>query len=599
MSQESSKNEQSTQPSISPVESVVGDFFYGEINESVVFPFPHFTDEQQEMAREMTGAVARFGAEKIDGHKMDEAAEMPKEVVQGLADLGLCGMGVSEDFGGLGLDYSLYSRVFAEVAAHDGSCATMLGAHQSIGYRALINEGTEAQKAKWLAKLASGEILAAFCLTEPGSGSDAYSIKTRAVKNADGTYTLNGQKLWITNAGSAKFYTVFAKTEHDVDGKKTDKISCFIVEGGSEGLSFGEKENKMGIRASETRAVYFDNVIVPEENILGELGKGFKIAMNVLNSGRLSLGAGCVGGMKTILKMATEHAVGRKQFGKSITEFGLVQDKLARMAARIYALESIVYLTTGNMIKGMKDYFLETAVCKVYGSETLWAVVDQGMQIAAGNGYMKEYPYERMMRDSRINMIFEGTNEILRCFLALSGVRGPSEELKELGKIADVSKALQDPIKSLGVLTNFAKKRFSKVLPSRTLTKVHPSLESQSQLFTGMLSNFSIQVENTLIKYGKQIIDHELPQGRLANMAIDLYVMVALLSRTTSILNREDIPQEKKDYVLNLTKIAFEETRHHFIANYKGMTKNVDKSIKAASDHVAQSMGYGLDIIDF
>lgn len=357
MSQESSKSDQSTQPSVSPVESVVGDFFYGEINESVVFPFPHFSNEQQEMAREMTDAVARFGAEMIDGHKMDEAAEMPKEVVQGLAELGLCGMGVSEDFGGLGLDYSLYSRVFAEVAAHDGSCATMLGAHQSIGYRALINEGTEAQKAKWLAKLASGEILAAFCLTEPGSGSDAYSIKTRAVKNADGTYTLNGQKLWITNAGSAKFYTVFAKTEHEIDGKKEDKISCFIVEGGSTGLSFGEKENKMGIRASETRAVYFDNVIVPAENILGELGKGFKIAMNVLNSGRLSLGAGCVGGMKTILRMATEHAVGRKQFGKSITEFGLVQDKLARMSARIYALESIVYLTTGNMIKGMKDYF--------------------------------------------------------------------------------------------------------------------------------------------------------------------------------------------------------------------------------------------------
>ncbi len=599
MSQESSKSEQSTQPSISPVESVVGDFFYGQINESVVFPFPHFTNEQQEMAREMTDAVARFGAEMIDGHKMDEAAEMPKEVVQGLAELGLCGMGVSEDFGGLGLDYSLYSRVFAEVAAHDGSCATMLGAHQSIGYRALINEGTDAQKAKWLSKLASGEILAAFCLTEPGSGSDAYSIKTRAVKNADGNYTLNGQKLWITNAGSAKFYTVFAKTEHEIDGKKEDKISCFIVEGGSIGLSFGEKENKMGIRASETRAVYFDNVIVPAENVLGELGKGFKIAMNVLNSGRLSLGAGCVGGMKTILRMATEHAVGRKQFGKSISEFGLVQDKLARMSARIYALESIVYLTTGNMIKGMKDYFLETAVCKIYGSETLWTVVDQGMQIAAGNGYMKEYPYERMMRDSRINMIFEGTNEILRCFLALSGVRGPSEELKELGKIADVSKALQDPIKSLGVLTNFAKKRFSKVLPSRTLTKVHPSLEAQSQLFTGMLSNFSIQVENTLIKYGKNIIEHELPQGRLANMAIDLYVMVALLSRTTSILNREEIAQEKKDYVLHLTKIAFEETRHHFTANFKGMTKNVDKSIKAASDHVAQSMGYGLDIIDF
>lgn len=584
---------------ISPIESVVGGFFYGEINENIVFPYPHLTPEQQEMAREMTQAVSRFGHQAIDGAKMDQTSEIPKEVYEGFAELGLYGLGVAEEFGGLGLDYTLYSRVFAEVAAHDGACATLIGAHQSIGYRALLNEGTDEQKSKWLPKLATGEVLAAFCLTEPGSGSDAYSIKTKAVENDDGSFTLTGQKLWITNAGSAGFYTVFAKTDHEIDGKTQEKISCFIVEGGSEGLSFGEREDKMGIRASETRAVYFDKVRVPKENVLGELGKGFKIAMNVLNSGRLSLGAGCVGGMKTLFSMASKHAEGRKQFGKSIAEFGLVQDKLARMAARIYALESLVYLSTGNMVKGMKDYHLETAVCKVYGSETLWTVVDMAMQIAAGNGYMKEYPYERIMRDARINMIFEGTNEILRCFIALSGVRGPSEELKELGKIADVSKALQDPIKSLGVLTNFAKKRFSKVLPMRTLTKVHPKLESQSNQFTGMLSDFSIQVENTLIKYGKDIIDHELPQGRLANMAIHLYAMISVLSRTTSILNNESISQEKKDYVLSLTHIAFDESRHAFMSNYKDMGKNNDKHIVSASAHVVKSEGYGLDIIDF
>lgn len=581
------------------LESVVGGLFYGQVNESDVFPFPHFTPEQQEMAKEMTQAIAKFGQSTINGALMDQTAEIPPEVVQGFAELGLYGLGVPEDFGGLGLDYTLYSRVFAEVAAIDGSCATFIGAHQSIGYRALLNEGTDEQKAKWLPKLASGEVIAAFCLTEPGSGSDAYSIKTKATQNADGSFTLTGQKLWITNAGRAGFYTVFAKTDHDIDGKKVEKISCFIVEGGSEGLSFGEKEDKMGIRASETRAVYFDKVHIPKENVLGELGKGFKIAMNVLNSGRLSLGAGCVGGMKTMLAMATEHAVGRKQFGKSISEFGLIQDKLARMAARIYALESMVYLSTGNMVKGMKDYHFETAVCKVYGSETLWAVVDQSLQIAAGNGYMREYPYERFMRDARINMIFEGTNEILRCFISLSGVRGPSEELKELGKVSDISQALQDPIKSLGVLTNFAKKRITKVLPSRTLTKVHPKLENQAALFTGMLSDFSIQVENTLIKYGKKIIDHELPQGRLANMAIDLYAMLAVLSRTTAILQSEKVDGEKKDYVLSLARIIFDETRHHFMANYKDMTRNMDKHIVEASEHVAKCGGYGLDIIDF
>tara|TARA_R110002072_G_scaffold276051_1_gene437442 strand:+ start:185681 stop:187447 length:1767 start_codon:yes stop_codon:yes gene_type:complete len=579
--------------------SVVGGFFYGEVHEENVFPYPHFSDEQKEIAKEFTSAVSKFGQDNIDGEKFDNDAKIPDEVIQGLADLGLCGLGVPEELGGMGLDYTLYSRVFAEVASIDGSCATFLGAHQSIGYRAIINEGTDAQKEKWLPRLASGEAIAAFCLTEPGSGSDAYSIKTKAVDNGDGSYTLTGQKLWITNAGMAEFYTVFAKTDHEIDGKKVEKITAFIVEKSMEGVSFGEKENKMGIRASETRAVYFDKVKVPADNIIGELGKGFKIAMNVLNSGRLSLGSGCVGGMKTILELATEHASGRKQFDKTITEFGLIQEKLADMSAHIYATESLVYMTTGNMTKGMNDYYLETAVCKIFGSESLWKVVDTGLQIAAGTGYMKEYPYERIMRDSRINLIFEGTNEILRCFLALSGIRGPSERLKELGKISNVSKALEDPIKSLGVLTDFAKNRISKMMPTRSLGQVHPKLEDWADEFSSMLGGFSIQVENTLMKYGKKIIDNELPQKRLADMSIQLYVMLSVLSRTTSILNDEKISDEKKDYCHNLALLSLKNAKYEFIKNLKGMNKNNDKVIEKLSQQVCENKGYGLDIIDF
>lgn len=579
--------------------SVVGSFFYGEIDERSVFPFPNFTDDQQEMAKAMVDAVSKYGENSIDGEALDETCIIPDEVMKGLAELGLCGLAVPEELGGMGLDYTLYSRVFETIAGIDGSCATMLGAHQSIGYRALINEGTDEQKAKWLPRLASGECLASFCLTEPSSGSDAYSIKTKAVKNDDDTYTITGQKLWITNGGTAEFYSVFCKTEHDVDGETVEKISCFIVEKGMEGLSFGEKENKMGIRASETRAVYFDKVVVPASNMIGEPGKGFKIAMNVLNSGRLSLGSGCVGGMKTILKLATEHANGRKQFGKTITEFGLIQEKLAAMSANIYALESIVYLTTGNMDKGMQDYSFESAVCKIYGSEVLWETVDMGLQIAAGNGYMREYPFERIMRDSRINMIFEGTNEILRCFIALMGVKGPSESLKELGKVSDVSSALQDPIKSLGVLTDFAKGRISKMFLTRSLTQVAEELEEESEEFSSMLSGFAIQVENTLIKYGKKIIDHELPQGRLANMAIQLYVMVAVLSRTTSILKSEKHTKENKEYCLNLAKHSIAKARKTFISNLKMMNKNSDKITTSLSDKVSQNGGYGLDIIDY
>jgi acyl-CoA dehydrogenase family protein 9 len=579
-------------------DSVVGDIFYGEVDEKLVFPYPSFSEEQTEMAKEFVNAFDKF-AETLDCAKMDEEAMIPEEVYQGLAELGLYGMGIPEEYGGLNLDYSLYCRVFAQVCQWDGSLAVMLGGHQAIGLKALLLEGTDEQKSKWLPRLASGECLAAFALTEPGSGSDAYSIKTKATKNTDGTYTIKGQKLWITNGGRADFYTVFCKTDHEKEGKKVEKITAFIVEKGMEGLSFGKKEDKMGIRASETRAVYLDNVKVPAENILGLEGKGFKLAMNILNDGRLSLGAGCAGGMKTIMKMAATHAKNRKQFDRPIAEFGLIQEKLAKMAASIYTTESMVYMTSGNMCKGMQDYYLESALCKVYGSEALWECVDMGLQIAAGNGYMKEYPHERTMRDARINLIFEGTNEILRAFVALSGLKGPSESLAELGKISDVSTALKDPIKSLGVLTDFAKKRFSKMIGGNVMTMHHPELNEMAGKISGQISDFALQAENTLFKYKAKIIENELPLKRIANMAMEIYAAISVISRTTSILNNEKIPQDKKDYCLRLGQLALRESYGKFKKNLKEMNKNMDSTIKALGQDIVNYEGYGLDIIDF
>lgn len=582
------------------IPSLVKSMFYGEVLEDEAFPFPHFNEGQIEMAKAMIDAVDKFAQDNIDSMKLDKEAKIPQEVLDGLAGLGLCGLGVEEDYGGLGLDTSLYARVFSQIAGIDGAIATTLGAHQSIGYKALVNEGNEEQKKHWLPKLASGEVFGAFCLTEPGSGSDAYSIKTKAVKNNDGTYTINGQKLWITNAGLAGFYSVFAKTDHvDDKGEKIEKITCFIVEKEREGVSFGEKEDKMGIRASETRAVYFDNVKVPASNIIGEEGKGFKIAMNVLNTGRLSLGSGSVGGMKMILKLATAQANTRKQFGDYIANFGLIQEKLATMAANIYASESMVYMTTGKITQGMSEFSHESAICKVYCSEKLWDTIDKATQIAAGNAYMREYPYERIMRDCRINLIFEGTNEILRIFTALSGIKGPSDNLKELGKIADISKAIQDPIKSVGILTDFAKKRISKYVGSKTLTKVHPSLEGHGQQFISALKDFAIAVENTIMKYGKNIIGNELVQMRIANMSIELYVQLCVLSRTTAILNRSDVSEKDKEYVSLMTELVCRDSRQTFMKNYKRLNSSYDKLLPKISKAVSEREGYGFDIIDF
>lgn len=586
-------------PTGKEIPSIVAGMFYGEIMEEEVFPFPQFSDSQKEMAKAMTDAINKFAETSIDAAKFDRDSKLPEEVLKGLGELGLCGMAVPEEYGGLGLDSTLYARTFAEIAAIDPSIGVTLGAHQSIGYKALLNEGNEEQKKKWLPKLATGEVFASFCLTEPGSGSDAYSIKTKAVKNSDGTYTINGQKLWITNAGLAGFYSVFAKTDHeDAQGNKVEKITCFIVEKEMPGVSFGEKEDKMGIRASETRAVYFDNVKVPASNIIGEPGKGFKIAMNVLNTGRLSIGSGAVSGMKMILAMATKQAKERKQFGDFIINYGLIQEKLAAIAANTYATECLVYMTTGKITQGM-HFEHESAICKVYGSEKLWDSIDKATQIAAGNAYMKEYPYERIMRDARIHLIFEGTNEILRIFTALSGIKGPSDDLKELGKISDVSKALQDPIKSLGVLTNFAKKRITKQFTTKTLTKCHPTLERHSQKFTHSLKDFSVAVENTIMKYGKNIIGNELAQLRIANMTIELYVQLCVLSRTTSILNNKDISESDKDYVTLMTESICRDSHQNFTKNHARLTSSYDKLTPKISKHVAERDGFGFDIIDF
>ena len=583
--------------------SLMGGFFYGEVDEKLAFPYPSLQGEQRVLIGEIIQGIGKFCREEVDSKLLDETGAIPEKILRGLGELGLWGLGVPESYGGLGLDNSLYSRAFDEIAGYDGALATTLGAHQSIGCRALLLEGTEAQKKKWLPALASGESIAAFCLTEPGSGSDAYSICTKATKSADGnTYTIKGQKIWITNGGLASHYTVFCKTKHP----KGEKISCFIVEKDRPGVSFGERENKMGIRASETRAVFFDDVTVPADNMIGAPGKGFKIAMNVLNRGRLSLGAGSVGVIKRVLTLATAHAKGRKQFGKTIDQFGLIQQKLTHMAALCYATESMVYMTTGHMDEGLKDYYLETAVCKVYGSEALWQVVDMGLQIAGGAGYMREYPYERLMRDSRIYPIFEGTNEILRCFIALAGLSGPSEKLQDLGKLTDVAKALRDPIKSLGVLTEFAKGRLSKIIPGHPLSKVHPALEAAAAPFPSMLSHLAIQGENTLIKYGKGIVDNELPLARIANMAMELYVHLAVLSRTTAYLEQEQeqeqeqqgLSQDKKEYVTELTRFICRESHLKFQTHLKDMAQQQqeDDRVKKVAAFVGANDGYGLDI---
>jgi acyl-CoA dehydrogenase family protein 9 len=562
--------------------------FHGVISEELIFPFPQLEGEEAENLRMMLESVRRFLVDKVDAAKIDAMHEIPAEVLAEAKSLGLFGLQIPTEHGGLGLGTMAYSRVMQEVAAHDGSLAVTLGAHQSIGLKGILLFGTRAQQERYLPLLATGEKVAAFALTEPGAGSDAAAISTRAELSADGShYLINGSKIWITNGGFADVFTVFARTTSPDEGQKP-RLTAFIAERGA-GLRTGPNEAKLGICGSSTTSVYFDDLAVPAENVLGEVGRGFKVAMGVLNNGRLGLAAGCVGMCKTLVQMAIERVKERRAFNRYISELGLIKDKIAGMLSRTFALESMTYLTCGLIDRDVEDYSLESAICKVFGSETLWWVVNETLQIAAGIGYMKEYPYERMLRDARINLIFEGTNEILRCFTALAGMQGPGVAL------AQVAKAMREPIKGFGLLADFAVKKVRNRFTSERLTRAHPLLAREAVIFEQYVGDLASHVENTLRKHGEAIAEMQLVQRRVADAAIDLFALAACISRTTLAIERRGSEGAWRE--LEYTHVFAIEAQRRLQQNIAGFEDNNDERRKAAAVRTYEDGRYALDVL--
>jgi len=569
-------------------QSFMKSLFHGVIAEELVLPYPELSQEEHDNLNLMLDSVRRFSEKSVDAAKIDREHEIPKEVLDGLKELGLFGMLIPSEYGGLGLSATAYARVMQELATIDGSLAVTLGAHQSIGLKGILLFGNEAQKQKYLPKLATGEWVAAFALTEPSAGSDAAAIATRAELAPDGEgYLLNGSKIWITNGGFADVFTVFARTSPVDEGQKP-RITAFIVER-AHGAKSGPPEEKLGIRGSSTTEVYFENVKVPSANVLGESGRGFKVAMEVLNSGRLGLGSGCVGMCKRLIGMAVERVNERKAFGRNIGEFGLIKDKIARMMIETYALESAVYLTAGLVDAKIADYSLESAICKVYGSETLWRVVNETLQIAAGIGYMSEYPYERLLRDARINLIFEGTNEILRCFIALSGMQGPGREL------AEVVKAMREPIKGFGLLSDFAIRKARSALGRERLHRIHPVLNKETVIFEEFTAELAKNVDKALRKHGKEIAEMQYTQRRIADLAIDLYALGACLSRTTRAIEKKGEEGARRE--VELTAAFGQQAADRMGGIVRAFDKNDDELLKGIAGRAYQDGGYPFDVV--
>merc|ERR1712223_1628941 len=418
--------------------SYVQNIFRGIVEPEQAFPYPNTLDQDQRDTLEMLVPITeKFFGEQNDPLKNDTDAKVPEQTVQGMRELGAFGLQVPEDLGGVGLNNTQYARLTEIVGGNDLGVGIFIGAHQSIGFKGILICGNEAQKAQYLPKLASGEQFAAFALTEPSSGSDANSIKTRAELSPDGKhYILTGSKIWISNGGIAEALTVFAKTPvvDPKSGETVEKVSAFIVERKFGGVSHGPPEKKMGIKCSNTAEVYFENTPVPVENVIGEPGEGFKVAMQILNNGRFGMAAALSGTMRSGIKKAVEHATQRHQFGNRIDQYGAIQEKLARMSMTHYATESTAYMISGIMDSGWGDYQLEAAISKVFASEAAWFVTDEAIQVLGGLGYMKDYGLEKVMRDLRIFRIFEGTNDILRLFVALTGIQYAGGHLRELQK---------------------------------------------------------------------------------------------------------------------------------------------------------------------
>jgi alkylation response protein AidB-like acyl-CoA dehydrogenase len=499
--------------------------FRGEFRGAAIFPYPELPESERPTVEAAVSAVRAFADAHIDAAAIDSAADIPRNVIDGLAELGVLGMTAPPACGGRGFSQMGYCRIMEVIGGHCAATAVFVNAHHSIGIRALLLFGTDAQKARWLPPLARGEKLAAFALTEEQAGSDASNVQTTAQPQADGqTYILNGTKRYITNGAIADVLTVMARTPDPRGGDS--KVTAFLVTPDMPGFEVVEaRMPKCGIRGTATAKLAFRDMRVPAANILGPPGKGLKVALTVLDFGRTTFGASCTGLAKVCLAAAARHAATRRQFGEPIANFELIKKKIAYLAATSYAMEATTYQTAALIDRGAEDYMLETAILKVFSTEALWQGVYETLQVHGGQGYFSDEPYERMTRDARINTIGEGANEVLKAFIALVGMREIGTDLKS------AVERLKKPGTFVAALWGLTRDHFGRMVHVPAVPVATPMLRPIAEALARRVARFGRTIERVLISQRERVLTRQYIQERIADAAIALHTSACTLSR--------------------------------------------------------------------
>jgi len=500
---------------------VVKNYFWGNCREDLLMPYPQVSAEETARCDQLLAALDEYLRHEHPAVEIDQKQEIPQWVIQRLFDLGVLGMTITREYGGGGLGITSYNRVLERIGRSCGSTAVLVSAHQSIGCKAVMLFGTEEQKKRFLPRMAK-DTLSAFCLSEPNVGCDAGGQETRCELSPDGThYILNGEKKWATSGALSGLFTVMAK-QRMADGK--DRVTALICTPDMEGVDiYSRNRSKCGIRGTWQARIRLHNVRVPRENLLHKEGKGLNVALTCLNYGRCTLSAGMLGGAIYASEQAVKWAKYRHQFERPLSEFEQVQERIARMAAYIYAMDAVLYMTTGFLDRHDEDIMLETALCKVFCSEMGYRTVNDALQIMGGEGYMSENDVERIWRDSRINTIVEGANEVMHSFIFAYGSKQLGEWMLGLRK---------SPMKQFGKALGIGAELFLGVRrPAPSITRLHPRLAAHGRTLQELIREFSHQVKLMFKEHEEKLVTAQMIQARLSMAVLWIHALACSLSR--------------------------------------------------------------------